>query len=262
MGTKHDVLTEAEMASFELNPRVVEHVNALCACFPGRKPSEMNILDWGCGRGRSVARLREKGFNAFGVDIDRKTLANGSSLFEQRGLSPDELLRCVDDVKTFDDRFFHCIFSEQVLEHVEDLPGTLKEIGRLTVPGGTGIHFFPGAKNVWEGHVHMPLVHWLPKTVMRRYWISAMLLFGYGPREPWAEAKGTSAAAHADLYCRYMNNKTFYRDTREINEEFEKNGFISRYEVNASRLMRLLPKRLLRNGFPRGGVVFSVKRRA
>lgn len=264
MGTKHDVLTEEELASFHVNSRVIAQLETILANYPGRTPEEINILDWGCGRGRSVAKLREKGFNVFGVEIDRKTMSNGFPLFEQRGLSPSELLKPVSQVGNFDDGFFHLIFSEQVFEHIADLSGVIAEQARLTAADGIGVHCFPGAKNVWEGHLHMPFVHWLPKTLSRKYWISMMLLLSWGPpKGAWPGTSGKHFWEQADVYYHYMNEKTYYRDNEHLREEFEKCGFDARYEISGfkSRLLRRLPVGLRRNGFPRGSVTFVVRRR-
>lgn len=263
MGTKHEVLTEEELASFRINPNVVSQLESFLGRHPDTKPEEINILDWGCGRGRSVAKLREQGFNAFGVDIDSKTMSNGFSLFEQRGFSPTELMKPVSEVSCFEESFFHLIFSEQVFEHIADFTDVLKEYARLTVPGGIGVHCFPGAKNVWEQHLHMPFVHWLPKTPVRKYWIMMMLLLSGSPKSSWPEANGKSYWGAADIYYQYMNERTYYRDNAHIRKEFEKFGFDAKFKVTGmkSGLLRVLPGRLRRNGFPRGNVVFVVIQR-
>lgn len=164
MGSKHDILTEEELSEFSLS-KSLEHLLADFACSfePPFKPEQINVLDWGCGRGRSVAKLREKGYNAYGIDIDEKVLKNGYPLFAKRGLKPENIIFHNDQIDKFEDNFFHIIFSEQVLEHVKDINSMTHELARLTAPGGIGIHQFPGKYNVNEGHLFMPIVHWLPK---------------------------------------------------------------------------------------------------
>lgn len=264
MGTKHDVLTEEELASYRLNRKVILGLEDFLSSHPDKKPGEINILDWGCGRGRSVLKLREQGFNAFGVDIDLKTVSNGFALIKQRGFSPTELLKPVSDVGSFEDGFFHFVFSEQVLEHVADLTGVVKELARLTAPGGIGVHSLPGAKKIWESHLYMPFVHWLPKTFIRKYWIAMMLLLSAGPKKnSWPETKGKSLWGQAEVYFNYMNNRTYYRDNNQIRAEFEKFQFDATYEVDSGKwqFLRFLPSSLRRNGFPRGSVAFFVLRR-
>jgi cyclopropane fatty-acyl-phospholipid synthase-like methyltransferase len=67
--TKHDTLTEDEMRNFSMSPRIFRHIEYFRDKM-NLKSGDMNVLDWGCGRGRSVVWLRGQGYNAFGADID------------------------------------------------------------------------------------------------------------------------------------------------------------------------------------------------
>ena len=81
----------------------------------------MNILDWGCGRGPSVAWLRERGYNAFGVEIDPIAIHHGKAMLESRGHDVPHIISPINDdcIVNYPDNFFHFVFSTQVLEHVE-----------------------------------------------------------------------------------------------------------------------------------------------
>lgn len=70
-----------------------------------------------------------------------------------------ERLRCVESPYRipFPDGFFDFCFSEQVLEHVPDLPIVLREIARVLKPGAISIHRFPGPNYFFEGHIRVPL---------------------------------------------------------------------------------------------------------
>ena len=258
MGSKHDILTEAELISYRINSNIDSEIEFFMSRHPELKPEEINILDWGCGRGRSVLKLREQGFNAFGVDIDLNTISNGFTLFEGRGLSPTRLLKHVCEVGCFEEGFFHIIFSEQVLEHVDDLTDVLGQIARLTAPDGISIHSFPASKNIWEAHLCMPFVHWFPKNFTLKCWIAMMLLFSSGPKISWPEAKEKSFWGQAEVYYRYITEKTYYRDNNLIREEFKKCGLEAKYSISGikSHMSQFLPDYLSRNGFPRGGVFF------
>ena len=260
MGTKHDVLTEEELSSYQVNPKIIQHLNNWRRRFPDKQSSEINILDWGCGRGRSVAKLRKKGFNAYGVEIEKKTISQGFTLFEKRGLSPTSILKTIDELNSFNNGYFDFIFSEQVLEHIEDLSEVIDEMARLTASGGTGIHHFPSSKIVWEPHLLMPIIHWLPKNILRKYWIALMLLLNLGPIEGWPQMQGKSLMTKADILYEYVNEHTFYRGNEEICKMFEKRGFKCQYDIlgNQTRLRKLFPKRLGQNGFPKGRTLLMV----
>lgn len=252
MGTKHDILTEKEMAEFEIQPAIREVIADL--------PPGSAILDWGCGRGRSVARLREQGHEAHGVDIDPMPIRNGSSLLRDRGLDPNTVLHHLDEIAGLQDQQFDCIFSEEVLEHVADLPAVLREMRRLTKPGGVGIHVFPASRAIYEEHIHMPLVHWLPKRPVRKWLIALFLVLGFGPRSGWPETEGQGFWSRVAIFCDYLHRHTFYRDVNDICITARLYGFEAECEVSgaSSRRKAILPPKLRRNGFPRGRVVLKL----
>lgn len=230
--------------------------------FPNTKRKDIKILDYGCGRGRSVAKLRDKGFDAYGVDIDHKVLSNGFQLFSNRNLIPQEILKPVEEINDFEDSSFHLIFSEQVFEHVSDLPKVIMELSRLTKIGGFGFHKFPGAFNFNEAHLNMPLVHWLPKNFLRKILIVTFLINKKGPLNTWPEVKNTSLLEVAEVYYRNMLNYTSYRENIHISNLFNKFGFSATYKTRCKKnnLRRFIPSILLANGFPDGAIEFDVCR--
>jgi SAM-dependent methyltransferase len=259
MGAKHDTLTEEEMSRFALGAGIAVELDSLVA---GHAGHARNVLDWGCGRGRSVARLIEKGFNAFGVDTDPDTLRNGYPLFEGRGLQPAAILLHDDEITRLPDGFFSLVFSEETLEHVEPLQQMSRDMFRLTAPGGLGLHSFPGSKRLIEPHILMPLVHWLPDNRLRWGWIALCLLLGAGPKPAWPETAGNGLRETVDTYFRYLRHKTHYRDIHEMMRIFRAAGF--ECEVSCSGKSHwwsgLLPRKLRQNGFPGGEMHLRLKK--
>ncbi|MGM0488398.1 MAG: class I SAM-dependent methyltransferase, partial [Planctomycetota bacterium] len=187
--------------------------------------SDLRILDWGCGRGRTVAKLLNEGYSAYGLDIDPLPLSNGRQWFEQHGYDPDErLLHVAPGQKVpFVDGFFHVILSEQVLEHVEPIQETIAEMGRLTACGGFGIHVFPAKWRVFEPHLFMPMVHWLPKNSVRDLAIRLCVVSGIEPRPHWPDNQG-NVRERAQKYAHYSRKRTFYRTLAQLRPVFSKNG--------------------------------------
>jgi SAM-dependent methyltransferase len=222
--TKHDALTQEEMSSFSLNPRIFRHIEYFRDKMNLEK-SQMNILDWGCGRGRAIAWLRARGYKAFGTDIDPEPVNNCRSLLSERGLDADSIISLMDDgeEKQFPDNFFHLSFSEGVFEHVKDIEQVAANLKRLTAPRGVGVHFFPAHKHFVEIHLFMPFLHWLPKNRLRKIYISLLLLLGIGPR--WKELQGKSRREQRQAYYYYIVNKTYYRTPRVVKDVFVRNKF-------------------------------------
>ena len=260
MATKHDVLKEEELAGFSVNPAVTKRIESFVRGIDSPLPKErINVLDWGCGRGRSVAKLLEQGFNAYGADIDEITMRNGYELLELRGYNPPDVLIHVDETSRFENGFFHIIFSEQVFHHVANLTSVAKELSRLTKTGGIGIHCFPGSKNILEGHLSMPFIHWLPKNVARKVTIALLLKMGKGPTQKWPETLGKSFWGTVGVYYDYLNGKTYYRDIQEVCDTLRSVGFEVEFTVPTAHSNRWLPAYLRRNGFPHGTVtLFTV----
>ena len=257
MSTKHDALSEADMQRFCMNPALLGQLRAQARA---RTTPSLRILDWGCGRGRSVALLRQEGLEAFGIDIDRAVLRNGHDLFRARGLDPERLLRHIDDIGTLGEGDFDVVFSEETLEHVADLAAVALESFRLLRPGGLAVHSFPGSRWLVEPHVHMPLVHWLPQGGPRRLLIRLCLLFGFGPRPPWPEARDAGLRQRLAVYDRYLAEKTSYRPREAVMAIFAGAGFEGRWlgDAPAAGWRRLLPAVLRDNGFPAGHLLLHL----
>lgn len=265
MASKHDILTEEELSTFHIRSLAWECLERLQG-ERGRSdaPRPVRVLDWGCGRGRTVMKLLEAGYHAEGVDIDEAVLRNGFALMRERGYEPEKYLRPVTDSYLLADESFDMVLSEQVLEHVEDLEATVAEMARLTAPGGLGVHVFPGSRRVVEPHLHMPLVHWLPKNRLRKAAIRACLAFGAGPSAAgFREAVGLTTSAKVDLFYHYLDRKTYYRSVDEIVRVFEAFGLEADAECQtAQKAPRGTPGALKRNGFPRGAIIVRTQKRA
>jgi SAM-dependent methyltransferase len=220
---KQDQLTGAELSAFTLSSAVLA-VAEHCRVQTGRPRCAIRILDFGCGRGRSVARLREIGFDAFGYDASAEVVKKGYDLFRAHGWAPETTLRAGDPSGQlpFARDFFHVVFSEQVLEHVQNIDVAASEISRVTCERGTGWHVCSAPYRVVEEHLHMPFIHWLPKNHMRKWFIR--LLVGSGSEPCWPELAGKTIAQKTEVYYRYSMDKTFYRSWPAIRASFARVG--------------------------------------
>jgi len=222
--TKHDTLTEKEMSGFKMNKDILRHIEDYRNT-RNLKKSDMNILDLGCGRGRTVLWLRAHGYNAFGTDIDPEPIRGCRDLFLARGLDADSVLSVLEngEERTFPDAFFHLSFSEGVFEHVKDIEQVASNLKRVTAPNGAGIHFYPAHKRVMETHLYMPCVHWLPTNKVRKIYIYTSLLLGRGPK--WKQLEDKTKWEQAQTYYEYIIGKTYYRTSRVVADAFRRNEF-------------------------------------
>ena len=100
------------------------------------------VLDLGCGEGRHViTAYLEADVTSIGVDLsldDLKTTAEKFKPFADKDNSDKSLhLTCASALQLpFADNSFDKVICSEVLEHIPDYEGALKEIQRILKPGG------------------------------------------------------------------------------------------------------------------------------
>lgn len=227
---KHDPLTAQDMADYHLRDALIARIES-CRERRHQTPGETRVLDFGCGRGRTVARLMEAGYDACGVDHDPAVLEKAHGYFNERGWEPERRLRPIASTgaSAFPDNTFHFVFSEQVFEHVRDLSAVARDLYRITAPGGSGWHVFSAPHRWKEEHLVMPFIHWLPKNRLRHALIYLNVALGRPPI--WKQLEGRTTREIARTYYEYSCDKTYYRRWREVRRLFEAAGFTVSFEI-------------------------------
>ena len=98
-------------------------------------------LDLGCGDGHLMAIILSHvgPRDLVGTDIDPSETAMAAQSKIYR-----ELVTAAGDRLSLPDNHFDFVFSNSVLEHIENIDGTLREVARLLCPGGRFIFTVPG----------------------------------------------------------------------------------------------------------------------
>ncbi len=103
-----------------------------------RAPSDVQVLDWGCGKGHISYLLQRAGFQVTACDVDAR--ADDSAFGQATPIIAEqaiEVVPLVDPVALpFADASFDVVLSMGVLEHVEDDAGSLRELHRVLKPDG------------------------------------------------------------------------------------------------------------------------------
>jgi SAM-dependent methyltransferase len=86
-------------------------------------------LDVGCGVGQVVARLKEAGFEAYGVDVSEPNIERAKKFSDRCQLYDGRRL-------PFPDQHFASVGALNVLEHVEEPEAFIAELVRVTGIGG------------------------------------------------------------------------------------------------------------------------------
>jgi SAM-dependent methyltransferase len=102
---------------------------------------KLEILDVGCGTGANLEMLQKFG-NAYGVDVSDEALAfcSRKGLNVRKGLAEN---------LPFDDETFDITTALDVIEHLDDDIAGLKEMYRVTRPGGYSLIFVPAFMWLW-----------------------------------------------------------------------------------------------------------------
>jgi SAM-dependent methyltransferase len=173
------------------------------------------VLDYGCGRGDVVKEARAQGIDAWGVDsfYEGGDLSGSAA---QTGLLGTAILGFDGRRLPFPDETFDLVLSNQVFEHVDDLPGVMDEIRRVLKPGGRLLALFPSRGVLREGHVGIPFVHrFRPGSRLRYPYTLSLRRLGLGY---WKGDK-TPAKWSRDV-LEWLDAYTYYRPRREIRAAF------------------------------------------
>lgn len=127
------------------------------------------FLDLGCGPGMLIAAASAEGRMGIGLDVSMVWLVVAKRLIEAAGGTP-VLAAGFAEALPLANEAVGAVVSLDVIEHVGDQVGYLREIDRVTAPGGaialaTPNRFSLGA----EPHVHVWGVGWLPRSLQQRY---------------------------------------------------------------------------------------------
>ncbi|MFZ4793898.1 MAG: class I SAM-dependent methyltransferase [Blastocatellia bacterium] len=100
------------------------------------------ILDIGCGTGATMDALKSYG-RVQGIDLSMLPL----SFSRQRG---HERVLCASATSLpFPDRHFDLVTALDVIEHLEDDIGGVREIFRILKPGARAVFFVPAFQSLW-----------------------------------------------------------------------------------------------------------------
>jgi SAM-dependent methyltransferase len=123
------------------------------------------VLDAGCGLGLYLARLAEEGARVHGIEFDMERAQAAVRVTPQA-------LQASAEALPYADGSFDLVFSNEVLEHVQDDRRAVHEAVRVLAPGGRMVVFAPNRLYpfethgfYWRGAYHfgnIPLVSYLP----------------------------------------------------------------------------------------------------
>lgn len=219
--------------------RSITHVHLLAALRAElrnmtRSGTVVRVLDAGCGNGALIEYLHlclsvlepHLKFDFFGFDISGPGIQKQHFLedavrdLEARapGVAWNERLLRIDAQSAwpFPSEFFDVVLTNQVLEHVDDHVMFFGELARVLKGGGISLNCFPVKECVWEGHLHMPLVHRIAGHQQRTMVIRFLSWLGFGKYADHRRKTGISLQEFSARHADFINIYTNYISAREM----------------------------------------------
>lgn len=131
------------------------------------------ILDFGSGVGYFVLEGLRRGMDIWGVDQFFGKIKRFRKLIEYTENKVEWQKRClVGDGVTlpFSSDIFNLVTSWWVYEHIANPGEAIREMVRVTSPGGIIVIRAQDAHTSWEGHCNIPWIPYLPSH-LERIWI-------------------------------------------------------------------------------------------
>ena len=116
-------------------PRGFLIIDTLRRYAPDFKVEGADVLDIGCGDAGAIIAFAERGARCAGIECFETSLERGRLRAADHGVTVD-LRKGVAESIPYPDSSFDLVMLDNVLEHVNDRPLTLREIRRVLKPGG------------------------------------------------------------------------------------------------------------------------------
>jgi ubiquinone/menaquinone biosynthesis C-methylase UbiE len=116
-------------------PRGFLIIETLRKYAPDFRVEGARVLDVGCGDAGALIAFAEKGAQCAGIECFDTSLERGRLRAADHGVEVD-LRKGLAESIPFPDASFDLVMLDNVLEHVTDRPGTLREVRRVLKPGG------------------------------------------------------------------------------------------------------------------------------
>lgn len=221
-----------------------------------KTPRPLRLLDVGCGYGGLIKDVMR--WETVCCPLATRIEVYGFEVEEHRGASLGYQTEVVADLERacpgvdwaervrvgaageawpFPDGFFDYAVSNQVIEHVADLPFFFQQLRRLLRPGGRAGHFFPSREILVEPHSGVPLAHWFGDGPGRERWILGCSRFGIGKYSRYRQ-RGYELEGFAEEFCSYLRDYVHFRSSRAVGEEAGRHCALAGYGFDIELLGR------------------------
>jgi SAM-dependent methyltransferase len=204
-------------------------------------PSDIKVLDFGCGSGSLSQCLTELGYDVYGCDVYSTCAKDAEVNLEKIHVIQQNPYRF-----PFDDNSFNIVISTSVLEHALNTEEIFYEIERVLKPNGYAMHTYPSK---WylptEPHINVPLInHLWPHCP--KWWLSFWHFIGIRAEiqknKSWKEVTEINYKYCQDSLC-YISNNAYRKLSKNVfgNYSAPMIFYINNAHGGAAKLARKLP---------------------
>lgn len=157
-------LANNRQAEEQAEERRVDRLESLVGKLQGK-----DMCSVGCGTGGFAVIAHARGARVSGFDPDREAVSITKAKVALHGMRPDDFLEATAERIPFPDASFDIVHCYTVLEHVEDVTQSMREMIRIARPDGAVYIHSPNALHAYEGHYKIFWPPLIPKWLGRRY---------------------------------------------------------------------------------------------
>jgi 2-polyprenyl-3-methyl-5-hydroxy-6-metoxy-1,4-benzoquinol methylase len=124
-----------------------------------------DVLDFGCAYGGKAVEFAKHAKSVSAIEPFPHVIELAQAYARHLGTANVEFQVCSQDSIPYRDESFDIVLSHDVIEHVDDPSGSLREIERVLKPGGKAYVVFPPYDGMFSHHLDyatlLPGLHWL-----------------------------------------------------------------------------------------------------
>ena len=159
---------------------------------------QQKVLVVGAGTGVEMIKFAKKGCFTYGIEPDKKALEILKLRSQLQQLDQNKITQAVAEKIPYPDNFFDFVYCWQVLEHVQIVEQSIREMVRVTKPDGYIFIGCPDYRQIAEPHYKLYLPLFLPR------WINKILLKLRGRKTEFFDSLQMVTSKKIKKYLRRM----------------------------------------------------------
>jgi SAM-dependent methyltransferase len=125
------------------------------------------VLIVGAGTGAEYLAFALRGCDTYAIEPDKTAFEIMKRLLKENNFSTKNIAQESAENMSFESNFFDFVYCWTVLEHVENVECSIKEMIRVTKPNDLIYIVCPDYRQIWEGHYKLFLPLFLPVWLIK-----------------------------------------------------------------------------------------------